>query len=74
MLKEIDYKNYYEVLWYNGASKEDALQKGDYDTKSFRTRKAAMNYYNKHKNDTNKFGWWVTYRDANGCILDDLIY
>lgn len=73
MLKDTNDKNYYEVLWYNGTSEEDALQKGNYESKSFRSSKAAMNCYNKHKNDSNKFGWWVTYRDADGCVLDDLV-
>ena len=66
-------KHYYEVLWYEGQNEHEALC-GDYYTKKYLSRKQALAYYEKHKNDANKFGWWVTERDEDGYILDDLIY
>lgn len=49
---------FYEVLWFK-----------DYDgiiedcfTKEFKSKKAAMKYYEKHKNDIDKYGWLVTKR------------
>ena len=60
----------YEVLWY-----DDTEQKFEhYETKSFKSAKAAMNYYNKHKDDAGKYGWWVTKRDEDGVVIDDLVY
>ena len=63
----------YEVLYYPSIN-----EKGDYTgdpiTKEFKTKKSALNFYEKHKNDTDKFGWWVTARDEDGCVLDDIIY
>ena len=68
-------KYYYEVLWYNGNTEEEALHKGDYDTKTFASKQSALNYYEKHKNDANKFGWWVTKRYTDdGTVADDIIY
>ena len=66
-------KNYYEVLWYEGSTEEEALEH-DYHYEEFTTRKEAMNYYNKHKNDSGKFGWLVTKRNEYGEIIEDIIY
>ena len=56
----------YEVLWYTDPD--------TYETKEFSSRKAAMNYYEKHKDDDGKFGWWVTKRDEDWFVVEDLVY
>ena len=58
----------YECLWYL----EEELQNPVF--KEFRTKKQALDFYEKHKNDTDKFGWWVTKRDKDGFVVKDLIY
>ena len=63
----------YEVLWYVGQNEKDALQ-GDIYTKEFSTKQAALNYYEKHKNDCGCFGWWVTKRNAYGDVVEDYIF
>lgn len=64
--------NYYEVLYYPRMN-----ERGDYEgdpiTKEYKSKKQALAYYEKHKNDGDKFGWWVTYRDEDGYIIDDII-
>lgn len=65
--------NKYEVLWYE----VDALTNratGDPFTKEFRTHNAAMNFYNRHKEDVDKCDWWVTKRDKDGYVIEDLVY
>lgn len=57
----------YEVLWYTSP------EMCDYQTKEFSTRQAALNFYNEHKDDENKFGWWVTKRDKNWYVVEDII-
>lgn len=61
----------YEVLWYVGDDKELL---DNYETKTFKKRDAAMRFYEKHKNDPDKFAWWVTKRDDDGYILEDIVY
>ena len=63
----------YEVLWYEGNTEEEALC-GDAHWVNFSTRKKALNYYEQHKNDAGCFAWWVTKRDADGEIVEDLVY
>lgn len=58
----------FEVLWYDNERKD-----GYYYTKEFRTRKEAINFYEKHKNDSDKCGWWVTHRDADWYVIEDII-
>lgn len=58
----------YEVLWYTGPDMND------YRTKEFSTKQAAMNFYNKHKDDDDKFGWWVTKRDEDWYVVEDYVY
>lgn len=68
---------YYEALWYykeEGQTEEMAFQFGDTDSKEFRTKKQAIAFYEKHKADTDKCGWWVTKRDDDGYVLEDIIY
>ena len=64
---------YYEVLWYPRIN-ENGNYDGDPISREFKTKKAALNYYEKHKDDEGCFGWWVTQRDEDGCVLDDLVY
>lgn len=59
---------YYEVLWYT-------LPKlSNYETRTFKSKKAALNFYNKHKDDVDKWEWWVTKRDEEGYVIEDIIY
>ena len=49
----------YEVLWFmdhNGIIE-------DWFDKTFKTKKQALRYYNRHKKDKGKYGWLVTKRD-----------
>ena len=60
----------FEVLFYplvNEDCSEDPI------TKVFYTRKAALNFYKQHKNDTDKAGWWITHRDADWEVIEDII-
>ena len=67
-------KYYYEVLWYTAVN-ENGDYEGDYESRTFTNKQSAMNFYNKHKNDTDKFGWWVTKRYADDdTVADDIIY
>lgn len=57
----------FEVLWYvKGIN--------DPKTKEFSSKKAALNYYEKHKDDKGCHGWWVTKRDEDWFVLEDIIY
>ena len=66
-------KYIFECLWYEGLTEEQVF-KDDPKTKEFTTKKQAMKYYEEHKNDSNKFGWWVTKRDNEWFVLEDYIY
>lgn len=61
-------KDAFEVLWYTDKKLDN------YVTKEFHTRSEALNFYNAHKNDKDKFGWWVTKRDSNWEVVEDIIY
>ena len=63
----------FEVLWYEGATEQEAYNRGDYRTKEFYTRKKAIAFYNEHRNDEGKFGWWVTHRDSDWYVIEDII-
>ena len=70
-------RHYYEALWYNKKpteSEDEGMQKGDCSFKEFASKKKALEYYEKHKNDADKCGWWVTKRDEDGMVEDDYIY
>lgn len=56
----------YEVLWYDLGN--------NVHTKTFSTEEAAMAYYEKHKDDDLKWGWWVTKRDKDWNVLEDLVF
>lgn len=49
----------FEVLWFMD---HDGLIE-DWFTKEFQTKKQAIDYYQRHKNDHGKYGWLVTKRD-----------
>lgn len=69
-------ENRFEALWYNKAENETvehAMRCGDYETKDFRTRKQALAFYEEHKNDADKCGWWVTHRNADWEVIEDII-
>ena len=63
----------FEVLWYEGPAEFDAVR-GDYRTKEFYTRKKALAFYEKHRNDENKYLWLVTHRDANWVIIETIVW
>lgn len=58
----------FEVLWYT----DEELN--NYETKEFRSRAAAMDFYNAHKNDKDKFAWWVTRRNSDWAVVEDIVY
>lgn len=62
----------YEVLWYEGPTEYVAMH-DDPHTKEFKTREEALDFYEKHKDDTDKFGWWVTKRDSDWSVIEDII-
>lgn len=59
---------YYEVLWYKNENLENPT------FKEFKTKKQALKFYEEHKKDTDKFGFWVTKRNEEGEVLKDLVY
>lgn len=59
---------YYEVLWY-----EDEEQNNP-QFKEFKTKKQALAFYEKHKDEPNHYSWWVTKRDSDGEVVNDIIY
>lgn len=66
---------YYEVLWYEGDTEEEALNSGNYTAKTFASRKQALNYYEKHKAEPHRWGWWVTKRYSDDdSVAEDIIY
>lgn len=63
-------KRVFEVLWYDSEN-----SRNDPSTQEFKSKREALNFYNKHKNDEDKFDWWVTERDADTWeIIKDIIY
>ena len=71
--KDSQTKDAFEALWYEGEDEDEAMN-GDPHTKEFKTRKEVMNFYEKHKNDKNKFGWWVTRRDSDWFVVEDIVF
>lgn len=59
----------FEVLWYEGPTEFDAVM-DDFHTKEFYTRKKALAFYEKHRNDENKYLWMVSHRNANWKIIE----
>lgn len=57
----------FEVLWYENG-------KADPFTKEFDNRKDAMKFYNEHKGDAEKFDFWVTKRDEDWYVVEDIVY
>lgn len=57
----------YEVLWYTDE------ENNNYETASFITEEEAIAFYQEHKTDSDKFNWWVTARDEDGSVLEDLV-
>ena len=55
----------FEVLWY----KDD----GDYESQDFYTRKQALAFYEQHKNDKDKHDFWVTHRNSDWEVIEDII-
>lgn len=55
----------YEALWY-----DDKKMKRDFHTKEFTTIKAMTNFFEKHKNDADKFNWFLTKRNKDWEIID----
>ena len=55
----------FEVLWYEN---EEVY------TIEFATRKEALKYYEQHQHDEGRYGWWVTKRNLNWEVVEDIIY
>ena len=66
----------FEVLWYKKEVVEDKygneLTFEDYETKDFFTRKSALKFYEEHKNDPDKYGWWITHRNSDWEVIEDV--
>lgn len=60
-------KRFY-LLWYLDK------QQNNYIEKDFSTKQALLNFYEKHKNDKDKFYFWGTKRNSNGEVVEDIIY
>ena len=60
---------YFEVAWWN-----DEEQMNDPEFLEFKTKQEALDYYDSHKNEPNRYGWWVTQRDSRGYVVQDIIY
>ena len=58
----------YEVLWY----KDEELTEPEFA--EFKTRKQALKFYETYKNESNHYGWWVTKRNSDGEVIEDIIY
>lgn len=61
----------FEVLWYNVEQRGDVWE--DYETKEFYTRKQALKFYESIKDDPTKDGFWVTHRDEDWFVIEDII-
>ena len=59
--------NSFEVLWY-------VKGLNDAQFRVFSTRQSALNFYNKHKDNDNYYDWWVTKRNTQGEVIEDIIY
>lgn len=64
---------YYEVLWYEDYVDETGAKLQDCHFKSFKSKKSALHFYEQHKDDSSKYDWWVTKRDNDGTVLEDMI-
>lgn len=56
----------YEVLWFERGS-EDTF------TMEFAQRRSALKFYEQHKNDPDKYAWWVTKRNREWEVIEDII-
>lgn len=61
----------YEVLYYELVNED---QSEDPIVKQFYTKKQALAFYNKHKNDNDKSGWWITHRNKDWEVIEDIVY
>ena len=59
--------NSFEVLWY-------VKGLNDPQFRVFSTRKSALNFYKKNKDNDNFYDWWVTKRNTQGEVIEDIIY
>lgn len=66
MSVELHKGNYFEVLWYDVNGKVYAEE--------FQRRNQAMKFYEQHKCDDDKFAFWVTKRDKDDNVLEDIVY
>ena len=57
---------YYEVLYYLD---EDL---NNFETVEFKSKKKALKFYEQHKDEY--YGWWITKRDSDNNILEDIVY
>lgn len=59
---------FYEVLWYGNEEYEGV------EFQEFKSRKQAIKFYEEHKSDKDKFYLWVTKRNKDGEVVEDLYY
>ena len=59
------------MLLYEGNNADEAMS-GDFVTKEFETEEEAMAEYHELKKRNDVFGLWVTSRDADGELIDDI--
>ena len=59
--------NSFEVLWYIKGLNDPQFR-------VFSTRKSALNFYKKHKDNDNYYDWWITKRNSEGEVIEDIIY
>ena len=60
-------KFYYEVLWY-------VKGLNDSQFRVFASREKALNFYMKNKDNDNYYDWWVSKRNSEGEVVEDIIY
>lgn len=49
----------FEALWF--VDHDDVIE--DCFSKTFQTKKQVLDFYHNHKNDADKYGWFVSKRD-----------
>ena len=65
-LGDIVFMKRFEALWYTDK------ELTNYETKEFSTREALLNFYRKHKNEPDRYDWWLTKRNAYWEVVEDI--
>ena len=56
----------YEVLWFEDGNES-------FETKEFSQRRSALKFYEEHKNDKEKYSFWVTRRDHEWNVIENIV-